>query len=65
MIHSLLNKEGVILDIKSRLESKEYNFLREEERLKNRMILLTTGGSFAYGTNINIRYEKRRLICLY
>ncbi|MDL0295784.1 nucleotidyltransferase domain-containing protein, partial [Clostridioides difficile] len=43
----------MILDIKSRLESKEYNFLREEERLKNRMILLTTGGSFAYGTNID------------
>lgn len=41
------------MDIKSRLESKEYNFLREEERLKNRMILLTTGGSFAYGTNID------------
>lgn len=41
------------MDIKSRLESKEYNFLREEERLKNRMILLTIGGSFAYGTNID------------
>jgi len=34
------------------LASKEYNFLREDERLGKNIILLTLGGSHAYGTNI-------------
>ncbi|HCW03746.1 MAG TPA: hypothetical protein DGK91_03895 [Clostridium sp.] len=38
--------------MKEKINSKEYDFLREDERLKNRIILLTTGGSYAYGTNI-------------
>ncbi|HCQ5967530.1 TPA: DNA polymerase beta superfamily protein [Clostridioides difficile] len=42
------------MDIKSKLESKEYDFLREEKSLKN-TILLTTGGSYAYGTNIETK----------
>lgn len=40
-------------EMKERINSKEYDFLREDERLKNRIILLTTGGSHAYGTNID------------
>lgn len=30
----------------------EYNFLREDEHLKGRIIFLTLGGSHAYGTNV-------------
>lgn len=32
--------------------SSEYDFLREDEHLKDRIVLLTLGGSYAYGTNI-------------
>lgn len=38
--------------IKDKIESKEYNFLRENEHLGSNIILLTTGGSHAYGTNV-------------
>ena len=34
------------------LERKEYEFLRENERLGKNIILLTLGGSHAYGTNV-------------
>jgi len=37
--------------IKDRLDSKDYDFLRTTEGLKDNIILLTTGGSVAYGTN--------------
>lgn len=40
-------------EMKERINHKEYDFLREDERLKNRIILLTIGGSYAYGTNID------------
>lgn len=40
-----------IVEIKSKLESKEYSFLRENEHLKNNIVLLGLGGSHAYGTN--------------
>lgn len=33
------------------LESKAYDFLKTDERLKDNIILLTYGGSLAYGTN--------------
>ena len=38
--------------IKEKLESKEYDFLRTSEHLGSNIILLTTGGSHAYGTNV-------------
>lgn len=38
--------------IKQKLQSKEYDFLRENEHLGDNIILLTTGGSHAYGTNV-------------
>lgn len=38
--------------IKETLQSKEYDFLREDKHLGDNIILLTTGGSHAYGTNI-------------
>ncbi|EJO5347271.1 nucleotidyltransferase domain-containing protein [Clostridium botulinum] len=38
--------------IKQKLNSKEYDFLRNNEHLGNNIILLTTGGSYAYGTNV-------------
>ncbi|APH20950.1 DNA polymerase beta superfamily protein [Clostridium botulinum] len=41
-----------IQDIKQKLNSKEYDFLRNNEHLGNNIILLTTGGSHAYGTNV-------------
>ena len=36
-----------IVQIKEKVSSKEYNFLRENEHLKNNIILLTLGGSHA------------------
>lgn len=38
--------------IREKLHSKEYDFLRENEHLGNNIMLLTTGGSHAYGTNV-------------
>lgn len=38
--------------IKQLLLSKDYDFLRNNERLKDKIVLLTIGGSHAYGTNI-------------
>lgn len=38
--------------IKQKLQSKEYDFLRNNEHLGENIILLTTGGSHAYGTNV-------------
>ena len=40
-----------IEQIKNKLKSKEYEFLRTNENLRNRVILLTVGGSHAYGTD--------------
>lgn len=39
-------------EIKSLVSSPGYDFLRTDEHLKNRLVLLTLGGSHAYGTNI-------------
>lgn len=33
-------------------ESDDYNFLRENDHLNGRIIFLTLGGSYAYGTNV-------------
>lgn len=41
-----------IKEVKKKLESKEYDFLRENEHLKDRIIFLTLGGSHSYGTNV-------------
>ena len=38
--------------IKQLLKTEEYDFLRNDEHLGNKIILLTLGGSWAYGTNI-------------
>lgn len=40
------------MDYKKLIESKEYDFLRTNEHLGNKIILLGLGGSYAYGTNI-------------
>lgn len=40
-----------IEEIKQKINSSEYNFLRENEHLGENIILLTCGGSHAYGTN--------------
>lgn len=41
----------IIEQIKKKLHSKEYDFLRENKQLGSHIILLTLGGSYAYGTN--------------
>lgn len=41
-----------IKEIKQKLQSKDYDFLRNNEHLGENIILLTTGGSHAYGTNV-------------
>jgi predicted nucleotidyltransferase len=40
------------MNFKKIIESKDYDFLRENEKLKNNIAFLTLGGSYAYGTNI-------------
>lgn len=39
------------MNIKETLKTKEYDFLRTDKHLENNIILLTVGGSYAYGTN--------------
>lgn len=39
-------------NIMKKINSKEYDFLRENEHLGDNIILLTLGGSHAYGTNV-------------
>ena len=41
-----------MIDVKKLLESKEYDFLRTNEHLRNGILFLTLGGSHAYGTNV-------------
>ena len=38
--------------IKELLKTEDYDFLRTDEHLGKNIILLTLGGSWAYGTNI-------------
>lgn len=39
------------MDFKALLKTTEYDFIRNNERLGNRIILLGLGGSYSYGTN--------------
>ena len=39
-----------IEQIKEKLKSDEYEFLRKDRNLGNNIIILTLGGSHAYGT---------------
>lgn len=41
-----------LIDIKNKINSNEYDFLRTNEHLGESIILLGLGGSYAYGTNI-------------
>lgn len=47
-----MNPRMEIEEIFRLLCESEYDFLRENEHLKDRIVLLTLGGSYAYGTNI-------------
>lgn len=40
------------MDFKKLLETKEYDFLRENVHIKDKIILLGLGGSHSYGTNV-------------
>ncbi len=42
-----------IQTIKDKLNSKEYEFLRKDPHLGNNILILTTAGSIAYGTNVD------------
>ena len=44
-------------EIKEKLKSKEYDFLRTDKHLGKNIIFLTTGGSYAYGTNVETSNE--------
>lgn len=39
------------MDFRALMNSSEYDFLRNNERLGDRIMLLGLGGSYAYGTN--------------
>lgn len=41
-----------MMDFKEVIKQPEYDFLRTDKHLKDRIILLGLGGSYAYGTNI-------------
>lgn len=41
-----------IKDFKNLINQPEYNFLRDNEHLGNKIMFLTLGGSHAYGTNV-------------
>lgn len=41
-----------IEEIKAKLKTPEYDFLRTDEHLGDQIIMLLLGGSYAYGTNI-------------
>ena len=41
-----------IKEIKSELKKEKYSFLKTNPYLGKHIILLTLGGSYAYGTNI-------------
>lgn len=42
-----------ITEIKNKLKTKEYDFLKTNEHLGENIILLGLGGSYAYGTNVD------------
>ncbi len=42
-----------IQTLKDKLNSKEYDFLRKDSHLGDNILILTTGGSIAYGTNVD------------
>ena len=42
-----------IEEIKQLVGSEEYDFLRKDKHLGDRIIFLTLGGSYSYGTNVN------------
>ena len=42
-----------IEEIKQLVESEQYDFLRSNEHLKNKIVFLTLGGSYSYGTNVD------------
>jgi len=44
-----------IEQIKEKLKTREYNFLREDKNLGDNIILLTLGGSHAYGGGFRLR----------
>lgn len=50
--------------IREKLNSTEYDFLRNNEHLGSNIILLTTGGSHAYGTNVGTSDLDIRGICV-
>ena len=39
------------MDFKALLQSEEYDFIRKNERLGDRIMILGIGGSYSYGTN--------------
>lgn len=47
-----MKERTYMVDIKQLLNSSEYDFLRTNPHLGNNIILLTFGGSYSYGTNI-------------
>ena len=41
-----------IEEIKKKIAGEEYDFLRTDKHLGNKIILLGLGGSYAYGSNV-------------
>jgi len=41
------------MEFQDLIKTKEYDFLRTNDHIKDRIILLTVGGSYSYGTNVD------------
>jgi hypothetical protein len=50
-MNSLWRSKMDLQTIKNMVSSEEYNFLRNNDHLGDRIILIGLGGSHAYGTN--------------
>ena len=47
--------------IREMLQSPAYEFLRSNEHLKDKIIFLTLGGSYSYGTNVETSDIRKRI----
>lgn len=50
--NEVVNCNMTIAQIKEMVDGEQYDFLRTNQHLKDKIVFLTLGGSYAYGTNV-------------